>query len=44
MGKIWHSAGATKTLAASLLALALAGLAMTFVANQKWVAIQGPGA
>jgi hypothetical protein len=44
MGKMWHSAGAMKAFAAGLLALALAGIALAFVANGKWVAIQGPGA
>ena len=44
MRKIWHSAGAMQALAAGLLALALAGVALAFVANGRWVAIQGPGA
>ena len=42
MRKIWHSAGAMRTLAAALLALALASVAATFVANGRWVALQGP--
>lgn len=44
MGKIWHSSRAMQALAGGLLALALAGIALTMVANGKWVAIQGPGA
>ena len=42
MRKIWESAGAMRTLAAVLLALALAGIAATFYANGRWTAIQGP--
>jgi hypothetical protein len=44
MGNAWHSAQAMKRLATGLLALALAGIAVTYAANQKSVAIQGPGA
>ena len=44
MAKSWHSAQAMKRLAAALLALALAGIALTYLANQKSVAIQGPSA
>ena len=42
MRNIWESAGAMRTLAAGLLALALAGVAVAFYANGRWVAIQGP--
>lgn len=42
--KIWSSPGGMKTLATGLLAFALAGIALTYFANQKSVAIQGPGA
>jgi len=44
MRKIWQSAGAMQVLAAALLALALVGIAVSFYANHRWVAIQGPGA
>lgn len=44
MRKIWQSAGAMQVLAAALLALALAGIAVGFYANHRWMAIQGPGA
>ncbi|MBC5781794.1 hypothetical protein H8N03_02490 [Ramlibacter sp. USB13] len=42
MRKIWESAGAMRALAGGLLVLALAGIAATFHANGRWVAIQGP--
>lgn len=42
MRKMWHSARAMQAAAAGLLALALAGIAATFYANARWVAIQGP--
>jgi hypothetical protein len=44
MGKAWRSAGAMKQLATALLALALAGIALTYTASHKAVDIQGPGA
>ena len=44
MGNPWHSAQGSKQLATWLLALALAGIAFTYAANHKSVAIQGPGA
>ncbi len=44
MGNSWQSAQRMKQLATWLLALALAGIAVTYAANQKSVAIQGPGA
>lgn len=43
MEKTWHSAALMKRLATVLLALALAAIAVTYAANQKSVAIQGPG-
>lgn len=44
MRDLWHSAGGLERLATGLLVAALAGLAVTYAANQKSVAIQGPGA
>lgn len=44
MGNPLHSARGARQLASWLLALALAGIAATYAANQKSVAIQGPGA
>lgn len=44
MGNPWQSARGMKHLAAALLALALAGIAVTYAANRKSVSIQGPGA
>lgn len=42
MGRILHSARAMKMLATVLLGVALAGIAVSIVANNKSVAIQGP--
>lgn len=42
--RVWHSASAMQRLAGSLLLLAMVGIAVTYVANQRSVAIQGPGA
>jgi hypothetical protein len=44
MANAWHSAAALRRIATALLALALAAIAATYAANQKSVAIQGPGA
>jgi hypothetical protein len=41
---MWRSADGMKTAATVLLALALAGIAVVYTANQKSVTIQGPGA
>jgi hypothetical protein len=41
---MWHSATAMQRLAAALLGLAMVAIAVTYTANQKSVAIQGPGA
>src|SRR5512133_4215573 len=44
MGGIWRSAHAMKQLATALLFLALMAIAGLYVANQRAIAIQGPGA
>jgi hypothetical protein len=44
MANAWHCAAALRRIATALLALALAAIAATYAANQKSVAIQGPGA
>lgn len=44
MGQGWHSAAAMKQWATVLLALALAGIAATYTANNRSVQVQGPGA
>lgn len=44
MGRIWCSAHGMKQLATGLLFLALVAIAALYAANQKAIAIQGPGA
>lgn len=44
MGRIWRSAHGMKQLATVLLFLALSAIAVLYSANQKAIAIQGPGA